>query len=247
MRRRRRKPLANTIYLVVGLVIGAAIALPLKYPEIREHAIQAWADAKSTGREIETSLNLAMMTLPESNADHGDTMDEVILGIYDEEYEYVAGFYGDRKLFEFTTYDRRHTSFKCQWSADLVPDMTELHSHPLPGYSFSYVDLEGLCQNQLFGRSIIAGCDGLVYTLSAPDGWPTQEELKAYFEARFGIDFTSDDLVAPTVLDKLERKGYVLTRREGSTIYIGFTSKTVSEFADHFDLVYTVELLPVEK
>lgn len=244
---KRRNNLGNIFYLIIGLIVGTAITLPIKYPEIRERAVQAWSDAQSTGREIETSLNLALMTLPESNADHGDGINEVILGIYDEEYEYVAGFYGESKLFELTTYDRRHTSFKCWWSTDLASDMTELHNHPLSGYSFSYADLNDLCKNQLFGRAIAVDCDGAVYILTAPDGWPTPKELKSFFETYLGIDFTSDTLIAPTVLDTLERKGFILVRREGSMVYIGLTSRTISEFAKNFGLIYSVGSLPTEE
>ena len=184
---------------------------------------------------------LALMTLPESNANHGDTLEDVILGICNEEHEYIAVFYGEYKLFEVHDQDEKGVTFSCNWPKSFATDMVALHNHPLPGvYSFSYRDLEGLCRNQLFATAMVVS-GNVIYTLSAPDGWPTPEELSDYFDDHFGINFEPDGQTSTTVLADLERMGYLIVRYEGSTLNIGFTSKIVSEFAEYFGLIYEVE------
>lgn len=237
---KKRDILRNIICLVVGGLIGTTIALPAKYPEVRNHIAQAWTDFQLAEETIKVNLNLASMRLPESNADHGDTLEEVISGLRDEDYEYIVAFYGDSKLFEVTNFDEGRVTYDCSWPKSLATEMITVHNHPSVGYSFSYTDLDGFCRCQLYNTAIVVS-DDAVYTLSASEGWPTPKELKNYLYARFGVDFRSDEQIAPTILADLERKGYVIVRRDGSSIGVGLTSKTVSELAEYFGLTYTVE------
>lgn len=233
--------LSNIVCLFIGGIVGTVIALLVKVPDMRDYIVQAWANVLAIEESVRLDSALALMTLPESNADHGDTLEDVTLGICDEEYEYVAVFYGEYKLFEVTDYDEEGATFSCNWPKSFATDMVVLHNHPLPGvYSFSYRDLEGLCRNRLFATAMVVS-GNTIYTLSAPDGWPTPEELSDYFDDYFGIDFGPDGQTNLRVLVDLERNGYVVMRYEGSTLNVGFTSKIISEFAEYFSLIYEVE------
>ncbi len=247
---KRRSIASNVVSLFIGGFIGLAIALPIRYPAVKDSIAQAWTNIQACKTQIqldyELELNWELIALPESNADHGETLAEVMCGISTEEYEHVAVFYGTRKLFEVTSFDPGQVKTDYSWPNSMAPNMTELHNHPLLDYSFSYVDLNELCRYCSFGTSIVVTAD-MVYTLSAPDGWPTQSELKTFFNDHFGINLASDHPeITPTLLADLQRKGYLIVTREGNTISIGLTSKTVAEYADYFDLIYTVEPLSGE-
>ena len=239
--------LSNVVSLAIGGIIGMAIALPARSPEIRHQLVHAWTDIRAAEEAFKANLDLACMILPESNANHGGTLEEVISGIRDEEYEYAAVFYGERKLFEVTDHEENRVTYSCLWLSSLAPDMIDLHNHPSIGYSFSYTDLDSLCRNQLSWTSIVASRNA-IYTLSTSCGWPTRRELQSYFLVKFGIDFESGEEISASLLAGLERSGYIIVRskRDGIGIGIGFTSKTISEFAEFFDLDYMVEYLPDE-
>lgn len=211
-----------------------------------------WLVGKITNQDVVFPLKASTtqsaahdISVRESNADHGDTLEEVMLGISNETYEYEAIFYGERKIAEFTDYDKKKTSFSCQWSDALAADMIAVHNHPLD-CAFSYQDLDGFCRYQYAGTGIVVSSD-TKYTLSAPDGWPSADELASYFATEYGFntDFDADTCIVRVHVDydRLEQMycdGYAIPFSANS---FGLTGKAISEFADSLGLIYTEEPL----
>lgn len=244
---RRRSFRDNLASLAIGIVIGAAITLPVKAPVIGDYARQKWSEWQY---EIEiTILGVDFTNLSESNADHGDTLEEVIDGIHDTAYEHEAVFYGERKLFEVTSFNPDRVAFLFSywcpsWQRDTVESkIIDLHNHPESDLSFSYGDLERIFYDRYARRYMIVALEH-VYTLIVPDDWqPKEDELDAYFRDHFGVDL-SEEITSMDQYRKLismEDEGYItLTKGEGY-LGIGFTSKLIAELADYFGLIYEVE------
>lgn len=224
----KRKMMTMIKRAIVGLVLGNLAVNP----------VYAMTPAQETADSA--------ILLPVSNADHGNTLKEVLYGIRYEKHEYAVAFYGERKMFEFTGDSEADVNFSAWWPEEMTKEMVGVHNHPLVG-SFSYTDLEMLCRTRLYGSAIVVDSEN-VYRITAPDGWPTQEELQKYFSDRFGFEFLNSPEARacinldPEKLDDLARDGYfIVVSRETGTV--SFTSKLIEEYAEWFGLDYTVESL----
>lgn len=225
----KRKVMNAVKGVIVGLVMGGLVVCPAAY-----------------GMTPAQDVTKPEILLPESNANHGNTLKEVLSGIRYEKHEYAVAFYGEHKVFEFTDNDDDSVDFSAWWPEEIAEGMVGVHNHPLVG-SLSYTDLEMLCRTRLYRAAIIVDSEN-VYQLSAPDEWPTQEELQKYFDDRFGFEFLNSPEeracinLDPEKFDDLVRDGYffVVSRENGA---VNFTSKLIEEYAEWFGLDYTVESL----
>lgn len=248
---RVRKLRENIPSLLIGGVIGVLIALPVNLPRIQKQAEQVRGEVRSGVEVTLPDADFTILDLSESNADHGDTLEEVMEGIRYEEYEHKAVFYDGHKLFETTDFDpwgvSYFFSYITPYQDEVRAKMVDLHNHPLPNYSFSYIDLKDLFLHKHVDTSIVVTCDAN-YILTAPrGGWPELSELRAFFKKRFKIDFSDDDLSDSErcSLVVMEDSGYVILMAsdDGLGVEVGFTSKLILELANYFGLVYRVEYL----
>lgn len=201
---------------------------------------------------------LACQIVCRSNADHGETMAEVISLIKDEPCEYYAKFVNGVKIFEYTNDVVNSVTLK-DYSALFIKESdycVDIHNHPLLGdgsdYSFSYGDLSTFFDpiNQYIDQHIVVSASR-VHILEAPNGWPSQDDLTQFFDDQYNwhIDYNPRDEshsdISVQQLQWLQDEGKIVIDQKGNVIIgIGFTSKMIAEIADHFGLIYTVKLLP---
>lgn len=179
--------------------------------------------------------------IPASNANHGQTLEEVISEIKNEEYEYTAMFCGTSKLFEVTDYNPHYTTF----SDFNIPDGSiTVHNHPAGG-TYSINDLMMLCRPDCYGitESIIVSVDSMHY-LKAPNGWPSQEELASFILQRYHLEVVpyGDGWAfagAKLAFQRFYSYGYAIPTNMSCISQ----PKLISEIADHFGLIYVVKPL----
>lgn len=187
-----------------------------------------------------------------SNADHGDTLEEVMLGIKEEPYEYHAEFINGTKVYEVTNYSTTRVTYYSGLQANGDDYCVDIHNHPtIDGESecsFSYTDLMTFCRsdNAIFDQHIVVTSDH-IHMLEAPNGWPTQDDIALYFIEHYNLSFGSSGhvqsgyAVTPQQLNNLCTDSKVHIFREEDGYSFGFTPIMVSELANYFGLIYTVQ------
>lgn len=122
--------------------------------------------------------NLAMQVSSTVGCDHGETLDEVIENLRDEDFEVIVAFTSNgRKLFEQTDWSRSQ--------AFLQPDQLELlnqlpgeiliHNHPNVDAPFSSNDLALLSEIRA-GQGLVVGRNTL-YSLRPRQAWGNANEM----------------------------------------------------------------------
>lgn len=179
----------------------------------------------------------------QSNANHGSTFSEVLQGISDESYEFIALFTADgQKLYEGTSYDENRVwvDFKYFNHAYMVnhkQKLTHLHNHPIDA-SFSSTDLLNASNDysgQFVDKQVIVS-NQYVRTLTVGiSGWPDMAATQAFLERHL------NDIYAA------QARGYVVIENIGTSDSVPLTYSStdllVQLYAETFGLIYTIEPL----
>lgn len=169
-----------------------------------------------------------------SHGDHGSTLAEFIYQASNSEYEIVACFGGDgTKYFEDTQKDGN--TVVCP--SELFPVFQFLsfdsfiiaHTHPLD-YPFSLSDLRCIDNTAREPHRLMVISPDHIYTLEAPDGWPSQDEVIAY----------TDAVMLDVVNGVAEVQALFVVEGEGSSSGLVSTNQFLYQFAEKFNLIYKV-------
>lgn len=180
-----------------------------------------------------------------SDANHGIRQNSVINNLREESVEYGALFHYGLKVFE-TAGDEisvgiPNRMFVAAKYSTILPSGGLVYVHNHPGYdlSFSLQDLISNYEMQVDEQIVVT--EEHIYSLKAPQGWPSEAELMAYFEKEWNMDISHAS--AAELLEMKERGLVEITHvyAEDLRIGCGFTSALVQDIADYFGMEYTVE------
>lgn len=183
------------------------------------------------GEDVATTIGEP--NLPESNADHGDTLRDVMWGIRNEETEFLVIFDGTEKTLEYTNGSNHEVVIEVNKDLILGEGSILLHNHPIAEASFSLTDFGTFAKWQVEEAVVVTSTR--TFRLTAPNGWPTAEEIDGFLDENWKKDFGS-----------MEQEGLtgsvIETNEDGESERFWYSkSPLIERIAEEFGLVYTVE------
>lgn len=132
----------------------------------------------------ETKVN-ALRRKTMSNVDNGNTLDDVENAIRGQDYETMAAFDNKgKKIFEWTNNEPSSVAPPNGWAKYFKDNGGAVitHNHPSSS-SFSLQDLMTAASNDIPELRIAS--EKFNYSIKAPEGWPSVEEIREYGEAQY--------------------------------------------------------------
>lgn len=176
-----------------------------------------------------------------SNADHGDTLDEFLTSVCDEEYEFFAFFdLNENKLFEYTNYDKHQVSLPTAYlnaATFLNPrGIIVAHNHPEDNAAHSINDIIFSMEHNQILTSIVVSSHK-VYTLSAPNGWPNVRDFIATYDPRIADQEARNQQVG----NYIRKNWFIPDENNENSFYSG--QAFLEAVADDYSLVFTVNTI----
>ena len=156
-----------------------------------------------------------------SNADHGDTLDEFLTSVCDEEYEFFAFF--DLNENNAATF--------------LNPrGIIVAHNHPEDNAAHSINDIIFSMEHNQILTSIVVSSHK-VYTLSAPNGWPNVRDFIATYDPRIADQEARNQQVG----NYIRKNWFIPDENNENSFYSG--QAFLEAIADDYSLVFTVNTI----
>lgn len=164
----------------------------------------------------ETKVN-ALRRQKLSNANNGETLDEVENAIRSQDFETMAAFSSKgKKLFEWTDNERSSVSPPKEWAKYYKDNDGSIitHNHPSSS-SFSTVDLVTAAKHNIYEMRIASR--EYDYSLKSPNGWPDAKELEAFADKQEDMfNRQAERLVRAGKLDSSHAWSWVIDKKVGA-------------------------------
>ncbi len=173
-----------------------------------------------------------------ANADHGNTIAEVMAGIRDEEYEILAVFdQNETKLVEYSSHSTRQVVLPEEALASLeqAEQLTFVHNHPDDGRNatFSTTDLVEAARCEVAQTIVVSG-DYIYSIRPGAGGWPDYRLIRNYGNS-FADQWKTDEAGGMFMVEiEVDDDG----RRIAS---LKSTDELIKAFVAKFGLIYTIE------